>query len=616
MDRAKLKELVAQVKAERRPNLDLSMPGLTDEDVVALLSDAEALASVRSLGLQWNRDITDAAVREVAQRLPNLTSLNLGRCDNITDAAVREVAQRLPNLASLNLEGCDQITRLPDTIRQLTRLRYLNLSGNSALGLPKELLEDPWNPAAILAYYFRGAREGKQQLNEAKLLVVGNEAVGKTSLVNFLITNEPCREGQCKTPGVNILERINVEKWTLEKTVSRVNPLRLNVWDFGGQEVMHQTHKFFLTQRSLYLLVLEARRENTTDNDALVHEWMRTIRNRAGTAPVIVVINKSEPPHELRLDERSLTREYPTIRGFVRTSCLDPKKHPGVGGTGIHELRGLIERTVREDLPHVCDWFPDSYFQVKESLGQRARQESVLDSHDYRTLCKRKKIPKEEEQGNLLQLLDAIGVVVAYDATTLLDPNWLTTAVYRLLTHSDIAKANGEFAFRDLGKLLAGLPSDKYLSSRWPFIVEMMKRFSLCFDLRDCDHPRYLIPEQLPPNEPDTNFDETACLRFRFDYDALPHGLIPQFIVQAHDLLTARPTVWANGAVLETNGCKVLVRGDRKRHQVHLFVAGPVPRRRSALAVIRDRFALVHKLNQALNPKEMVPLPDQPEVAA
>ena len=65
--------------------------------------------------------------------------------------------------------------------------------------------------------------------------------------------------------------------------------------------------------------------------------------------------------------------------------------------------------------------------------------------------------------------LDAIGVVVVYDATTLLDPNWLTTAVYRLLTHADVAKANGEFAYHDLGKLLTGLTPERYPPSRWPF---------------------------------------------------------------------------------------------------------------------------------------------------
>jgi GTPase SAR1 family protein len=28
---------------------------------------------------------------------------------------------------------------------------------------------------------------------------------------------------------------------------------RVNIWDFGGQEIYHQTHQFFLSKRSLYL---------------------------------------------------------------------------------------------------------------------------------------------------------------------------------------------------------------------------------------------------------------------------------------------------------------------------------------------------------------------------
>jgi internalin A len=616
--------------------LNLNCEQITD---VAMREVAHQLRNLSALDLHSCEQITDAAMCEVAHNLTNLTTLSLQQCRQITDLALQEIGQNLSNLITLIVLGCRRITRLPESIGQLAALKTLILGNtslaelpeslrslkqlqkltlhgdNAALGLPKELLRQS-DAAAILRFYFRGTREGKRQLNEAKLVVVGNEAAGKTSLVNFLIKCEPCRPGQAKTAGVNILERISVANWNLDKDNADSGILRLNVWDFGGQEVMHQTHKFFLTERSLYLLVLEARRQNVTDNDDLVHDWMRLIRNRAGDVPVIVVINKSEPPQEIRLDERSLMREYPNIQQFIRTSCLDPNEKPGVGGTGINELRGLIERTAREKLAHVHDWFPTNYFQVKETLGQRARQESVLDSHAYRTLCEQNHISEEDEQNSLLRLLDAIGVVVAYDATTLLDPNWLTTAIYRLLMHADVAKANGEFAFNDIRKLLAGLPEEKYPQKHWQFIIDLMERFGLCFTLSDCHPARYLIPEQLSPNEPETNFDEAACLRFAIDYDALPHGLIPQFIVRAHDLLTNKPTAWANGAVLRTNDCMVLVRADRKRHRVNLFVAGPAARRRSALAVVRDRFAVVHKRNKELNPKEMVPLPDQPELAA
>jgi internalin A len=110
---------------------------------------------------------------------------------------------------------------------------------------------------------------------------------------------------------------------------------------------------------------------------------------------------------------------------------------------------------VRKDLPHVRDWLPDSYFQVKEAVGTLAREESMLSTARYATICAEAGITNEPEQDTLLALLDQIGVVVKHSEATLLDPNWLTTAVYRILTHAEVVKAGGEFARDDLGRLLA-----------------------------------------------------------------------------------------------------------------------------------------------------------------
>ena len=53
----------------------------------------------------------------------------------------------------------------------------------------------------------------------------------------------------------------------------------LNIWDFGGQEIMHATHQFFLTQRSLYLLVINGR-EGGEDADA--EYWLKLIESFGG----------------------------------------------------------------------------------------------------------------------------------------------------------------------------------------------------------------------------------------------------------------------------------------------------------------------------------------------
>ncbi len=94
------------------------------------------------------------------------------------------------------------------------------------------------------------SRQPKRPLNEAKVILVGQGAVGKTSLVKRLMTDEFDPE-EHKTEGIDI------KRWGVK--VGR-QEVQLNVWDFGGQEIMHATHQFFLTKRSLYLLVLDSRR--------------------------------------------------------------------------------------------------------------------------------------------------------------------------------------------------------------------------------------------------------------------------------------------------------------------------------------------------------------------
>ncbi len=125
---------------------------------------------------------------------------------------------------------------------------------------------------------------------------------------------------------------------------------------------------------------------------------------------------------------------------------------------------------------------------------------------------------------------------------------------------------------------------------------------------------RYLIPEALRSNEPDYDIWPADSLRFRYQYDFLPPGLIPRFIVEAHLKITDKKTRWRTGVVLSAVGCHVLVKGDVDKRCINLFVDGPVDHRRSALNVITTDLEAVNKFNPESVPMAMVPLPDQPEI--
>lgn len=100
--------------------------------------------------------------------------------------------------------------------------------------------------AAILNYFEEKAKGETVILQEAKMLIVGEGGSGKTSLLRRLYQkNRPLPEENESTKGIEIHYH--------DFKMPDGSNFRLNVWDFGGQEIYHATHQFFLTKRSLYV---------------------------------------------------------------------------------------------------------------------------------------------------------------------------------------------------------------------------------------------------------------------------------------------------------------------------------------------------------------------------
>ena len=183
----------------------------------------------------------------------------------------------LKNLHTLKIAH-NRLSSLPVEIRNLPLLKELNLIGNP-IEIPPEILEKHSNPEAIFAVYFGSAFSAiqtdittqkqkikpevsdkktplfkRKSLNESKLLIVGQGSVGKTSIIQRMLKGM-FDKNQNKTDGILI------SRWQVKEQGSlKLNTqIQLNIWDFGGQEIMHATHQFFLTKRSLYLLVLDSR---------------------------------------------------------------------------------------------------------------------------------------------------------------------------------------------------------------------------------------------------------------------------------------------------------------------------------------------------------------------
>jgi|GEM_PF-939054 len=520
------------------------------------------------------------------------------------------------SLASLNrlrylFAGANELTSLPSSLRtRLSALEVLDLYGNEALGLPPELLgpggySTRWDyqpfkitiqpplpaPAAIVDYYFR-ARRDRKPLNEAKLILVGRGGVGKTCIIKRLL-HDTFDEREPETPGIEI------QPWPV--TLSEGDTVRLHVWDFGGQEILHATHQFFLTERTLYLLVLSGREGNPTQD---AEYWLQLIRSFGGDSRVIIALNKAVQ-HPFDVNRGLLLEKYPLIAGFVPTDCED--------ASGIQQLKKLIlEKT--DGLEHRKVAFPADWFEIKERLA--GMKGNFVTWDQYQEICREFGERDPEAQRQLATFLHILGIALNYrddprlKETHVLNPRWVTEGIYTLLRAGQKQWHEGVLTKADLSTVL---DERRYPKSSHAFLLYLMEKFQLCFRLAGREE-RYLVPELLGENQPDLGELLAAPgLGFRYQYEVLPEGLLPRFIVQTHALSQKSPR-WRTGVILEHEGCRAVVRADPRERRVDIHITGNKVLQRSLLAIIREKLAEQHRDLKGMVVDERVPLPNEPGV--
>jgi internalin A len=423
------------------------------------------------------------------------------------------------------------------------------------------------------------------------MILVGRGGVGKTSLVNRLVHGD-YNPKEMKTDGISI---------TPWQVPIREDLVRLNIWDFGGQEIMHATHQFFLTQRSLYLLVLNAREG---DQDANIEYWMRLIESFGGDSPVIIVVNKIAD-HVLDLNRRGLMEKFPAIKDIIDTDC-EVQIH-------LKELQEAIQRET-DRLEHLRDLFPASWFAVKEKLANLRQHEKndFIPFSRYQTLCENSGIKESVAQDTLVHFLHDLGIVVNFSddprlaETHVLNPEWVTNGIYKILNAKTIVSKRGELHLADL----SGILNEKVYPPRMHlFLLDLMRKFELCYEYYESTG-HYLVPELLGKEEPElTEFEKADALRFEYGYNILPEGLLPRFIVRSRALNKNQPR-WRTGVVLEWEGNRAAVKADAQDRGVSIAVAGPTRGRLRLLTVIRADFDQIHGSIAKLQAKAQVPIPE------
>ncbi len=479
--------------------------------------------------------------------------------------------------------GRANIESLPRSLSNLTNLKIINLENTPlAQKIPPEIFKQ--TASQIINYIVQYQDDkNKINLNESKMIIVGQGGVGKTTLLNKIIN-----DSYIESPST---EGIDIEKWKFQ---SKNKEYTLNIWDFGGQEIYHSTHQFFLTQRSLYIFVWDARQE---DEYGRIDYWLNTIQSFANDSPIIMVINKCDKDRKnIKLpDIDDLRLRFPQIVDCFAVSCLED--------INIDILREEIIKEAKLLPLMETEWF-SRWIKIREELELASVKRNIINYDEYLDLCGKYNLD-EEESLSLIKYLHDLGVVLYFHNDELLknlvilSPEWGTDAVYKILdSQANVLKnRNGVFYYKDLCEIWTD--KEKYPLNMYPYILKLMENFELSFTIES--NNVYLIPELLDNKAKHLDFNDENVLHFRYKYDFLPAGIMTKFIVKVHDLLMDKDGVkvcWRKGAYLNYQEavCEIILKDDiRERHVDIKVYEGTRKARTELLAIVRRCFDSIHK---------------------
>lgn len=520
-------------------------------------------------------------------RLKKLCRLNLA---NNLITQVSEVLSTLPQLNYLNLSN-NRLTDISEKVANMPTLKELFLEENPFDMLPPEIVAR--GIGAIRNFYKE--LDEKDFLYEAKLIVVGEGRVGKTCLSNALVSDS------YKLDDSETTEGINIDTWIIPQAdIAKFNPriqrdLQINIWDFGGQEIYHSTHQFFLTKRSIYLLVTESRREDSHDN---FFYWLNIIKLLGDQSPVIIVLNKCDQPIK-ELPIKEYKEVFGNIAGFYKVSLKE----------GFEDSRYKFKNalmTIASNLPHIGSPLPKVWVDIRieiENLKQDGK--NYISESEYLEICKRY-FRNTESALFISGYFHDLGVLLHFQDEmelkdlVILNNEWLTNGVYKILDDPKVIEQNGRFNNEDISRIWS---NEEHRHKRKELISLMKNRkFDLCFELNS---GAYLAPRLLPVDEIDHGWKSSANnLKFEFRYNFMPKGMLSRLIVKLNTDIYNN-LYWRYGVLLSYQDTLAIVREKYFDRKITIEISGHY--KREYLFTICKAIREIHKDFNKLVVSEMIP---------
>jgi len=485
------------------------------------LGPLSRLTSLKDLKC-WNTQISDLGP------LSRLTALQSLKCWNTQISDLDPIS----DLIALRILDCSfcEIQKIPFFIQNLSALNDLILYKATIRSVPTEVLSQDYSENCLdrLRAHLRDSEKSVEPMREAKVLVLGNGRVGKTQLCNRLL-GEDFEEQADSTHGILV-------RWYDLPGTKDEKPARLQLWDFGGQDIYHSTHILFMRSQGIYLIAWNPAQESNENHVSGDHEfrnyrlpyWLTQVAEFGGSnAPLIVVQTQVDRLIDRRKLDPVAEKKF---AGFTTTFEIDCSAKTGRHQEDLKEA--LAECYARIEQPLIGG----GRARVKRALEELIRTRRYMTLEEFRTLC--------NHEGNVtdpvlfLETLHNAGTVfyrpALFNDQIILDLEWAIRAIYAVFDRASqiyqiILSQNGLFTRTLLGQVLW---DRHYSPEEQELFLAMMMSCGICFEKQQADSSHrleatYIAPDLLQelPTDGGWQGDEADHRQKRY-YSHLPGSLI------------------------------------------------------------------------------------------
>ena len=270
----------------------------------------------------------------------------------------------------------------------LPGLKFLKLDGNPFLNSAPIYIQ-PTNWKEVLHYFLQLNLTEKIRCYRAKVLVLGQEGVGKTTIVSSIKEKSAIKRTtayfRTKLHNMilqrNITDGIEISEAILEDKKSN-REIFCSLWDFAGQTTYYPTHQFYVDSRAVYMIVFDL---SETSSCERVTYWINVLQSKVNN-PVILIVGT----------HRDKNAKWEAVLESVKNENVNKRvKIAGTVGiisgshTSIAQLKEQLVIAIQKSKTFVGQLIPRAFLTLEAMLReeQKMRLHPVISYSEFNKIA-------------------------------------------------------------------------------------------------------------------------------------------------------------------------------------------------------------------------------------